>query len=76
MPTTRPDGHDTAGPTQGQLPAEQETVVVLMGLGAAKGVLADLMAEGRAPDTPALAVGSASRSGERIVVGTLATLAE
>jgi len=32
--------------------------------------------EGRAPDTPALAVSSASRSDEKVVAGTLATLAE
>ena len=69
-------GHDTGGPTRGELPLEEETVVVLMGLGVADAVLAQLMAEGRAPDTPALAVSGASRADERIVVGTLATLAE
>ncbi|MGD8601821.1 MAG: uroporphyrinogen-III C-methyltransferase, partial [Gemmatimonadota bacterium] len=51
-------GHDTAGPTRGELPPEEETVVVLMGLGAAEQVLAGLVEEGRSPDTPALAVSS------------------
>ncbi len=69
-------GHDTAGPTRGELPPDEETVVVLMGLGAARDVLAGLVAEGRSPDTPALAVSGASRPGERVVVGTLATLAD
>jgi len=68
-------GHDTGGPTRGELPADEETVVVLMGLGAADAVLAGLIAEGRSPDTPAIAVSRASRADERIVAGTLATLA-
>jgi uroporphyrin-III C-methyltransferase len=69
-------GHDTTGPTRGELPRDEETVVVLMGLGAARDVLAGLVAEGRSPDTPALAVSGASRPSERVVVGTLATLAD
>ncbi len=68
-------GHDAGGPTQGELAPEDETVVVLMGLGSAEEVLAGLTAEGRSPDTPALAVSNASLEGERVVVGTLATLA-
>jgi siroheme synthase len=69
-------GHDTAGPSRGKLRPEEETVVVLMGLGAAQEVLAHLVAGGRDTDTPALAVSRASRTDERIVVGTLATLAD
>jgi uroporphyrin-III C-methyltransferase/precorrin-2 dehydrogenase/sirohydrochlorin ferrochelatase len=68
-------GHDTAGPTRGELPRELETVVVLMGLGVVDGVVQELVAEGRAPDTPALAVSGASRTDEQVIVGTLATLA-
>jgi uroporphyrin-III C-methyltransferase/precorrin-2 dehydrogenase/sirohydrochlorin ferrochelatase len=68
-------GHDTGGPTRGELQTEEETVVVLMGLSAAEDVLAHLVEEGRSPDTPALAVSEASRRDERVVVGTLATLA-
>jgi uroporphyrin-III C-methyltransferase/precorrin-2 dehydrogenase/sirohydrochlorin ferrochelatase len=68
-------GYDTAGPTSGGLAAEDETVVVLMGLGSAEDVLAGLAADGRALDTPAVAVSNASRGDERIVAGTLGDLA-
>jgi uroporphyrin-III C-methyltransferase/precorrin-2 dehydrogenase/sirohydrochlorin ferrochelatase len=68
-------GHDHGGPTQGELPQEDETVVVLMGLGSAEEVLAGLAKEGRSPDTPAVAVSHATLADERIVVGTIATLA-
>ena len=69
-------GHDADGPTHGRLDPRDETVVVLMGLQAIDDVLAGLVAEGRAPETPAVAVGRASRPGEQVVAGTLATLAE
>ena len=69
-------GHDVDGPTRGRLSPADETVVVLMGLASAADVLAGLIDEGRAPDTPAIAVGNASRVGQRVVAGTLATLAE
>jgi siroheme synthase len=68
-------GHDAGGPTQGELPAAEETVVVLMALGSAEEVLAGLAAEGRPLDTPAVAISNASRKDERVVAGTLATLA-
>jgi len=68
-------GHDTGGPTRGELRPEAETVVVLMGLGSAEEVLGQLVAEGRSPDTPALAVSGASRADERSVAATLGTLA-
>jgi uroporphyrin-III C-methyltransferase/precorrin-2 dehydrogenase/sirohydrochlorin ferrochelatase len=68
-------GHDAGGPTHGELPPEEETVVVLMGLASAEEVLAGLAAEGRPLDTPAVAVSHASRRDERIVTGTIATLA-
>jgi uroporphyrin-III C-methyltransferase/precorrin-2 dehydrogenase/sirohydrochlorin ferrochelatase len=69
-------GHDAEGPTQGRLDPVDETVVVLMGLASAGDVLAGLIEEGRPAETPAIAVGSASREGERVVTGTLATLAD
>lgn len=69
-------GHDVDGPTRGRLSPADETVVVLMGLASAADVLAGLIDEGRLPDTPAIAVGSASCEGQRVVAGTLATLAE
>jgi len=68
-------GHDTGGPTRGTLAPEEETVVVLMALGSAEEVLAGLVDEGRDPGTPAVAISNASRATERVVTGTLATLA-
>jgi siroheme synthase len=68
-------GHDTGGPTRGELRPAEETVVVLMGLASVEDVLAQLIAEGRPESTPALAVSGASREDERVVVGTLETLA-
>jgi uroporphyrin-III C-methyltransferase len=69
-------GHDADGPTRGRIRPDEETVVVLMALESAAAVLEGLIEEGRAPDTPAVAVERASRAGERVVTGTLATLAE
>lgn len=69
-------GHDADGPTRGLIRPDEETVVVLMGLDSAAAVLEGLIEEGRSPDTPAVAVESASRENERVVTGTLATLAE
>ena len=69
-------GRDTSGPTRGELTPEEETVVVLMGLASVHDVMEGLLAEGRSPDTPAVAVSCASRAEERIVVGTLGTLGE
>jgi len=68
-------GHDTEGLRRGELSQQEETVVVLMGLAAVEEVLMHLVAEGRAPDTPALAVSGASRPDQQSVCGTLATLA-
>ena len=69
-------GHDAEGPTRGRMRPDEETVVVLMALESAAAVLEGLIEEGRGPDTPAVAVQDASRPGERVVIGTLATLAE
>jgi len=69
-------GHDVDGPSHGRLDPSEETVVVLMGLDAIDRVLEGLVAEGRSADTPAVAVGRASREGERVVVATLATLGD
>jgi uroporphyrin-III C-methyltransferase/precorrin-2 dehydrogenase/sirohydrochlorin ferrochelatase len=69
-------GHDAEGPTAGRLDPRDETVVVLMGLAAAGEVLSGLIEEGRPGNTPAIAVGSASRERECVVTGTLDTLAD
>ncbi len=68
-------GHDVHGRTQGELPPDEETVVVLMGLRSVEEVVEGLAHEGRFPDTPAVAVSRASRAEEQIVVATLATIA-
>jgi uroporphyrin-III C-methyltransferase/precorrin-2 dehydrogenase/sirohydrochlorin ferrochelatase len=69
-------GHDTSGYTRGELPIEEETTVVLMGLGGVRRIMDGLIAEGRAPETPAMAVSRASLPDQRAVVATIATLAD
>jgi uroporphyrin-III C-methyltransferase len=69
-------GHDAAGYTRGELPVEEETTVVLMGLGAVRRIMEGLIAEGRSPDTPAMAVSRATLPGQRVVTATIATLAD
>ncbi|WP_293764467.1 uroporphyrinogen-III C-methyltransferase [uncultured Aquitalea sp.] len=51
-----------------------ETLVVYMGLGEADNIARQLMAHGRAPDTPVAVVEQACMSGERAVCGQLAGL--
>jgi len=69
-------GHDAGGYTRGELPIEAETTVVLMGLGAVRQIMEGLIAEGRAPETPAMAVSKATLPDQRVVVATIATLAD
>jgi uroporphyrin-III C-methyltransferase len=57
------------------LPGEG-TLVFYMGLGRIEATCAALMAAGRAGDTPAAAVSRATLPDERVVVGTLANVAE
>jgi uroporphyrin-III C-methyltransferase len=54
---------------------EEDTLVIVMGLGNAKEIFAQLIAEGRAADTPAVAVEAASCPQERVIAGTLGDLA-
>jgi uroporphyrin-III C-methyltransferase/precorrin-2 dehydrogenase/sirohydrochlorin ferrochelatase len=69
-------GHTKDGWAGGaEIPVNEDTLVILMGLGGAERILDGLIAEGRAPDTPAAVIASATRSGQRVVSGTLATLA-
>lgn len=69
-------GHTRTGYSRGELPTEQETIVVLMGLGGVAEIMEGLAAEGRPLDTPAVAVSNATRQGQRIVCGTIADLAD
>lgn len=69
-------GHTRDGYSRGQLPKEEETAVILMGLGAVREIMSGLIAEGYAPDTPAAAVSAASRPNQKSVIATVATLAD
>jgi uroporphyrinogen III methyltransferase/synthase len=51
-----------------------ETLVILMGLTTFPQIARELIARGRAPDTPAMAVRWATRPDQETVTGTLATL--
>lgn len=51
-----------------------ETVVVFMGLTAIGAIARELIANGRAPDTPAMAVRWATRPDQQTIAGTLADL--
>ena len=53
-----------------------DTVVILMGMRNLRELLAELEAGGRAPDTPAAAVRFGTRPDQRVVVSTLAALAD
>jgi uroporphyrin-III C-methyltransferase len=66
---------DGDGPDIGAL-AGVDTIVVLMGRAALPRLAARLLAAGRAPDTPAACVQSATTSAQRVVTATLATIAE
>ncbi len=51
-----------------------ETLVIFMGLTTFREIARELMARGRAPETPAMAVRWATRPGQETLTGTLATL--
>jgi uroporphyrin-III C-methyltransferase/precorrin-2 dehydrogenase/sirohydrochlorin ferrochelatase len=51
------------------------TVVIMMGLETAEEVTSELLRHGRAHDTPAAAIASATLPNQRVVVGTLGTIA-
>jgi uroporphyrin-III C-methyltransferase len=52
----------------------RQTVVIYMGLGALPAICRELVAHGRAPDTPAAVVEQATTPRQRVVTGTLLTL--
>jgi len=55
--------------------ARMPTLVVLMGLSALPEITARLLAHGADPDTPAAVVASGTLPAQRVVVGTIATIA-
>ncbi len=72
-------GHDAAtgrGPVAwNDLAASDHTLVVLMGLGRLEAIAARLLAAGRPADTPAAVISRAATVHQRVVTGTLATIA-
>ncbi len=58
----------------GTRPCEADTLVIYMGLLAFHDIARELIARGRNPDTPAIAVRWATRPDQKTVIGTLATL--
>ncbi|RLT41306.1 MAG: uroporphyrinogen-III C-methyltransferase [Chloroflexi bacterium] len=74
-------GHeDPTKPEQGvhwdRLATAVDTLVVLMGVGRLDGIVHALIEGGRAASTPAALVQEASTARQRVVTGTLATIAE
>jgi siroheme synthase len=69
-------GHTLSGYSNAELPKSEETLVILMGLGAARQIMDGLIAEGYPPDLPAAAVSNATRANQRVVKATIATLAD
>lgn len=68
------DGKD---PHNWQILAQLDgTLVILMGMSRLADICRELMAHGRRPDTPAAVIMNASRPEQRVVLATLATLAE
>ncbi len=55
--------------------ARVETLVILMGLSRLPEISASLLFHGRGADTPVAAIAQGSLPGERVVVGTLGTIA-
>ncbi len=53
-----------------------QTVAIYMGLNQIEALMADAIAKGVDPATPAAIVDNGARSGQRVVTGTLATIAE
>ena len=53
-----------------------QTVAIYMGLNQIEALMEDAVARGVDPDTPAAIIDNGARAGQRVVVGTLATLAQ
>jgi uroporphyrinogen III methyltransferase/synthase len=66
-------GHAVAAIDWGRI-GHAETLVIFMGLTAFSEIARELMAQGRAADTPAIAVRWATRADQETLAGTLATL--
>ena len=72
-------GHRRAGQVEldwPRLTSSTETVVVYMGVQQAPTICQQLIAHGRAPDTPAAIIERATTDKQRVIVGTLSSLPE
>jgi uroporphyrinogen III methyltransferase/synthase len=66
-------GHDVANIDWDKV-GQSETLVIFMGLTSFEQIAREIMARGRSPETPAIAVRWATRPDQETVAGTLATL--
>ena len=66
-------GHDVAGIDWGKV-GQAETLVIFMGLTTFGEIAREIMARGRSPETPAIAVRWGTRPDQESVAGTLGTL--
>lgn len=76
METLDATGLDGIGPDWTALAQERQTLAIYMGVGELTTVQTQLLAHGRAASTPFALVENGSRADQRVIVGTLANLAE
>jgi uroporphyrinogen III methyltransferase / synthase len=74
-------GHQHAGPAAPRvdwprLATAVDTLVIVMGLASLRRIAAELTAHGRRPDTPVALIEHGTTATERVVVGTLADIAD
>ena len=67
-------GHDVAGIDWSKV-GQSETLVIFMGIASIGEIAREIIAHGRSPDTPAIAVRWGTRPDQQTVSGTLATIA-
>ena len=68
-------GHDAAGIDWSKA-GQSETLVIFMGIAAIREITRAVIAHGRSPDTPAIAVRWGTRPDQETIAGTLGTIAD
>lgn len=68
-------GHDAVGVDWSKV-GQTETLVIFMGIAAIRDIAREIIAHGRSPETPAIAVRWATRPDQETVSGTLADIAD
>ena len=68
-------GHDVDGIDWSKV-GQSETLVIFMGIASIREIAREIVAHGRSPDTPAIAVRWGTRPDQETVAGTLATIAD